>query len=198
MKDKLISDGYRGLNRQLHEGGRFGFRGSRWAPSVRRVAREHEVTDLLDYGCGQGALKKALRPAWWRRGPALQVREYDPAIAGKDALPAPADLVVCTDVLEHIEPELLDNVLDHLQSLSRRLLFAVVSTRPAKKTLEDGRNAHLIVEPDAWWRPKLEQRFRIVDWQSLGDEFAVLLAAQPRPATRPARTAKAEAASADR
>jgi 2-polyprenyl-3-methyl-5-hydroxy-6-metoxy-1,4-benzoquinol methylase len=110
------------------------------------------------------------------------VREYDPAIAGKEASPAPADLVVCTDVLEHVEPELLDHVLDHLQGLARRLLFLVVATRSAKKTLEDGRNAHLIVEPDAWWRDTLERRLSIVHWRSLEGRFSVLLEPLGRPA----------------
>ena len=175
----LITETYRELNQRLHQGGMFGRRGDRWAPSVRKIARAHGLSDLLDYGCGQGALKKALRAARWG-GSALQVREYDPAIAGKDALPAAADLVVCTDVLEHIEPELLGNVLEHLRSVTRCLLFAVVSTRPAKKTLEDGRNAHLIVQPDSWWRPQFARRFGILDWQAYGDEFAVLLAPLPR------------------
>ena len=172
----LISDGYRSLNQRLHQGGQFGFRGDRWAPPVRRIAHEHGLVDVLDYGCGQGALKKALGPSWWRLRRGLDVREYDPAIAGKDAAPAPADLVVCTDVLEHVEPVLLENVLDHVKSLTRQLLFIVVATRPAKKTLEDGRNAHLIVEPDAWWRDRLERRFTIVDWHSLEGRFSALLA----------------------
>jgi 2-polyprenyl-3-methyl-5-hydroxy-6-metoxy-1,4-benzoquinol methylase len=179
---ELISDTYRGLNRRLHQAGDFGFRGDRWAPAVRRIAADHRLRDVLDYGCGQGALKKALDPSWWRLRRGLAVREYDPAISGKDASPAPAELVVCTDVLEHVEPELLDNVLDHLQGLARRLLFLVVATRSAKKTLEDGRNAHLIVEPEAWWRGRLERRLAIVDWRSLEGRFSVLLEPLARPA----------------
>lgn len=182
MNPSLITDTYRELNQRLHEGGRFGRKGDRWAASVRKIARTHGLSDLLDYGCGQGALKKALPTGRWRLFGGLEVREYDPAIAGKDAIPEAADLVVCTDVLEHIEPQLLDNVLTHLHSVTRRLLFAVVSTRPAKKVLEDGRNAHLIVQPDAWWRLEFARRFEIVDWQPHADEFAALLAPLPRPA----------------
>jgi hypothetical protein len=161
----LITDHYRELNRRLHAGGRFGRYGDKWAAQVRDLARHEGITDLLDYGCGQGALRKALA----EHAPELQVREYDTP-------PEPADLVVCTDVIEHIEPELLVNVLDDLQRLSRRRLFAVVSTRLAAKVLEDGRNAHLIVQPESAWRPVFEARFEVVDWQSRGDEFAVVLA----------------------
>jgi hypothetical protein len=67
------------------------------------------------------------------------------------ALPGFADLVVCTDVLEHVEPELLDTVLRHLRSLARKAVFVVIATRPSNKTLSDGRNAHLIVETAEWW-----------------------------------------------
>lgn len=167
----LITEAYRELNRRLHAGGSFGRRGDKWATAVADLAQREGLVDLLDYGCGQGALRLALAASL----PALQVREYDPAIVGKDHPPHPADLVVCTDVIEHIEPELLDNVLDELRRLSRKRLFVVISTRPAKKLLEDGRNAHLIVEPEALWRPRLEQRFQVLDWQSRGDEFAAVL-----------------------
>jgi len=171
----LISDTYRTLNRRLHQGGKFGRHGDDWAADVCRLAEAQGLSDVLDYGCGQGMLAKEVG----RLRPGLPVREYDPAIAGKDALPSPADLVVCTDVLEHIEPELLDNVLDHLQTLSRSFLFAVIATRPAKKVLEDGRNAHLIVQPEGWWRPRLAQRFHIVEWRGLEKDFAVVLRALP-------------------
>ncbi len=84
------------------------------------------------------------------------MREYDPAIEGKDGRPVFADLVVCTDVLEHIEPDRLDNVLTHLRTLARRAVFVVINTQPSNKTLTDGRNAHLIVEPAVWWYERLQ------------------------------------------
>ncbi len=83
------------------------------------------------------------------------VREYDPGIIGKDALPKPADLVIATDVLEHIEPELLGNVLEHIRSLARLGVFLNIATSPAREILPDGRNAHLIIRPPAWWREEL-------------------------------------------
>jgi hypothetical protein len=55
-------------------------------------------------------------------------------------------MVACIDVLEHIEPKLLENVLDDLQRVTREIGFFTVSTVLAEKTLADGRNAHLIVE----------------------------------------------------
>lgn len=162
----LISDNYRALNASLHQGGNYGRHGDKWAGDVTRLIEKYGAQSVLDYGCGQGSLGSSLGPI---------VREYDPAIPGKDVLPLPVDLVVCTDVLEHIEPECLADVLDHLRALSRQACFVVISTRAAKKFLADGRNAHLIVEDDDFWRQHLANRFAIVEWISLDQEFAAVL-----------------------
>jgi hypothetical protein len=73
-------------------------------------------------------------------------------------LPKPSDILVCTDVLEHIEPTLLDNVLDHIERLTREVALLVISCRPANAVLPDGRNAHLIIETPDWWLEKLLAR----------------------------------------
>lgn len=165
----LISDAYRSLNQDLHEQGSYGRKGDKWTQRVNEMIGQYEPRTVLAYGCGQGALGRSLD---------IEIAEYDPAIAGKTGMPAPADLVVCTDVLEHIEPELLDNVLDHLRDLTKQALFAVVCTRPAKKFLADGRNAHLIVEPWEFWESKLSERFKIVETIVHHKEIEVVLEAK--------------------
>ena len=153
----LISDAYRALNTQLHEDKpTFGASGHKWAGHVHLLIRSHQTPHVLDYGCGKQTLRKAIK--------GVKVRGYDPAIEGLDKEPEPADIVVCTDVLEHIEPELLDNVLAHIKSLTRNVAFLVVSTRAAKKKLPDGRNAHLIVENPEWWQDKLKDYFDFWSW----------------------------------
>ena len=62
------------------------------------------------------------------------------------------------DVLEHIEPECLDEVLDHLARITGKILFVAISTIPAKRYLTDGRNTHLIIREGDWWRPQFEAR----------------------------------------
>ena len=68
----------------------------------------------------------------------------------------PAELVICTDVLEHIEPELIDNVLKHIESLTLKTAYLIIDTLPAQKNLPDGRNAHLIIENQDWWTNKIQ------------------------------------------
>jgi hypothetical protein len=150
----LISPDYLELQRKLHAGGRYGVSSGRWVDTVRSLAERENCADILDYGCGQGQLKAALGDC---------VTEYDPAIAGKELEPEPADLVVCTDVLEHIEPDCLDDVLLHLRSKAKKQFLFAISLRPAGKTLGDGRNAHLIVESADWWLDRLAPYFRVLE-----------------------------------
>jgi len=91
----------------------------------------------------------------------VKVQCYDPGVPEYASLPTPAEFVVCIDVLEHIEPPLIDSVLDHLEELTESFLFATVHTKPAGKVLPDGRNAHLIQKPAEWWLPKFMERFTL-------------------------------------
>lgn len=150
-----ISPDYLALQRSFHEGApHYGTSGGFYEDSIRQVIEDFNIKSVLDYGCGKGRLKAALGDI---------VREYDPAIPGKDAPPERADLVVCTDVLEHIEPERLDSVLEHIRQLGAFAYF-VIATRPADKNLPDGRNAHLIVKDADWWKETLSSRFDIQVW----------------------------------
>lgn len=149
MNEDLISAGYKNQITTLHKTKRWGADGAKHTAPVQEFAAELRASSVLDYGCGEGKLAKSL--------PKIKFMEYDPGIPGKDALPKPADLVVCTDVLEHIEPEKISKVLDHLYRLAAKGCYLVIATRPANALLPDGRNAHLIVQPWAWWMDKLLQ-----------------------------------------
>lgn len=153
MRD-LISRPYREMQIELHaRPNGYGGKGDKWAEAVAALVSRFGASSVLDYGCGEGRLKAALKPLC---DVSVRIDEYDPAVPGKDGMPSFADLVVCTDVLEHIEPERLSAVLTHLKQLARKAVFAVIATRPSGKTLTDGRNAHLILEQADWW----EQRVR--------------------------------------
>lgn len=146
----LISEAYREQNKQLHEAGFYGTSGHKMVHQVLELCESRGSMDILDYGCGQRTLEFAL---------GVPIRNYDPCIPGLDRVPQPAEIVVCGDVLEHIEPECLDAVLDDLKRLTKGVGLFHVDTRPAQKMLPDGRNAHLIQQPATWWFPKFWERF---------------------------------------
>ena len=165
---QLISNQYRTLQADLHA--RFNYGHGVDAIECAEIASEIGGT-ILDYGCGQGHLARLLP----------DVEEYDPAIPGKDSEPAKCDVVICADVLEHVEPELLGNVLLHLYACTRKALVLVIATEPSRKIMADGRNAHLIVENSEWWKSKLSGLFtfeRFEDRSDIGS--GLLIVCKPR------------------
>ena len=86
---------------------------------------------------------------------------YDPCIPEYEKVPPACDLVFCGDVLEHIELECLEAVVMHLALLTKKAALLVINTGPAAKTLQDGRNAHLIQEGPRWWLEALGDLWHI-------------------------------------
>ncbi len=163
----MISEKYRQMNVEMHrDKAGYGSYGEKYVSQITALALALGTKDILDYGCGKGTLANNMP---------FKIKQYDPAMAKHSALPKPADLVVCTDVLEHVEPEFIGDVLDHLNTLVIKRGFFVISTRQAHKHLPDGRNAHLIVEDARWWLNALWDRFNIVGFQDLKEEILVIV-----------------------
>jgi hypothetical protein len=182
VKPELISSSYRELNERLHRDNlAYGVGGGKHADTVIKLADSMKTRSVLDYGCGKGYLAKALPfPIW----------EYDPAIPEKAASPRPADLVICTDVLEHIEPDKLFFVLGDLQRVVRQVGYFVIHTGPSSKQLADGRNSHLIQRDERWWTKHLRKFFKIGKTIMAGPLLYVIVAPKlmvaPEPAQKPA------------
>jgi hypothetical protein len=169
----LITDEYRMLNAELHQRvPAYGTGGWKWAPTVALLAWQVEARTILDYGSGKGSLRTALLDFDQR---VFDVREYDPAVPGKEAPPLPADVVCCLDVLEHVEESCIDSVLAHLFSLRKRVVLLDIACRVGGKKLADGRPAHVLVRPAQWWRAKLAAFGPVVRLPSPTDEFAAVM-----------------------
>jgi hypothetical protein len=171
--DHVTTNYYRGILQQMHKVQKWGGNGARHVEEVKRlIERVHgwkggllEKVTVLDYGCGRGTLAEALKPH--------RCQQYDPGIVGKDVLPKPSDIVVCTDVLEHVEPGKVDAVIEHIRRLTGKLAYLVISTRDANAVLPDGRNAHLLVHPPEWWVAKLvDPRWEILSCTQHGEPTA--------------------------
>jgi hypothetical protein len=186
----LITPGYAKQQQHLHDTTEYGTAAIAYAPLVAQIIDKLQISHLLDYGCGS---RTSLARAMFDRGstarPKLehiqpghkfQYQAYDAGVERFSAAPIPAQMVTCIDVLEHVEPDCLDEVLDHLKSLTEAVLFCTVHTGPAAKVLPDGRNAHINQQPMSYWLPKLWDRFELHTVQVTGDhQFHVIAYAKP-------------------
>ena len=75
--------------------------------------------------------------------------------------------------LRRLEPDLIDGVLDDLRRVTARVGVFTVEIVPARESLPDGRNAHLIQRPPSWWLPKLMERFELVAFNRVPRGFWV-------------------------
>lgn len=144
----LISPGYASQLQEMHRTRSWGKYGATHKDDILAFAADLGAVTILDFGSGKGRLRQALGD---------RVTNYDPGIPEDAAVPGPADLVVCTDVLEHVEPDRLDATLAFLARLARRGAYLIIATSPSREILPDGRNAHLVIQPMPWWIEKLKR-----------------------------------------
>ncbi|QDD11400.1 hypothetical protein [Candidatus Methylopumilus planktonicus] len=164
---EVISKNYRELQKELHLNPDYGVASLHYAPIVANLIRALNIKSLSDYGAGKKNLFKGLT----KEGITLDdYYPYDPAFE-EYGEPKVADLVCCIDVLEHIEPELIDNVIEQLSEITTEFGFFTVDTMPAMKILSDGRNAHLIQKPNSWWLAKFIKYFDLLHLESKKGSF---------------------------
>lgn len=150
----LITPEYKELNRILHDKRKdYGSRPrvDRWRDVLKYCGDDKRI---LDYGCGKGAMREHLGD---------MVTNYDPVTFPGD--PDPHPVIACLDVMEHIEPECLDDVLKHIAGLTEQVAYFVICKKEGRKRLADGRPAHLIVKSPGWWVDNLSKYFKSVEFR---------------------------------
>lgn len=159
----MISDSIKKAYEEIHKSTPFGKR-SKIPKELKKFLEKINPKSLCDFGCGKGNLIEIFKESY----PAIQITGYDPAnekfndpIDGKFF-----DLLISTDVLEHVEPEYIDITLNYLADKSR-YIYHKIALSPAKLILPDGRNAHLIQESPDWWRKK----FLDLDYKILEEDY---------------------------
>lgn len=160
--DNLISEEYKKMNQHLHKDhSNYGNQNhflSQHLPSVCNALNKHYgYKSILDYGCGKGLIIDSLNKHLVSH--TYTVNGYDPCVSQFASQPEPADIVICTDVLEHIEPEKIESVLKHIKDLTGKICYLIIDLLPAQKNLPDGRNAHLIIAHPGWWLNQLGRQF---------------------------------------
>jgi len=155
------------------------FRGISLVPfaiDIYDILQFNKCKSVFDYGCGKGIpyhenrfrevdsknkipnFDKPLHK-WWGID---ELFLYDPGVTEHNKLPTKKhDMVICTDVLEHIPEEDLDWVLLEICSLSNSTVFINVSSEPALKTFTTGKykgeNVHVSLFDHEWWVEKIKK-----------------------------------------
>lgn len=138
------------------------YAGTSIRPRVNRIAelvQEFKPSRMLDYGCGKGYQYLSLRVH--ERWGGLLPHCYDIGVRQLSAKPeGKFQGIICTDVMEHIEPEDVRTVLADIFSSADTQCFVMfgISCIPAKdKVLSDGRNVHVCLRPPEWWAKELDR-----------------------------------------
>lgn len=158
----MISKEYQKILKKIHETSPFGKR-AKYPKHLTGFISSINPKSIIDFGCGKGRLVEKLKQEY----PEISIRGYDPGNKNfSDPINDQVDLIMSTDVLEHIEPIYLEETLEFLSTKSR-YVYHLIACCPAKLILPDGRNAHLIIEDRDWWRQKfVDLGYRIIeeDW----------------------------------
>ena len=186
----VISDQQLDLNRSLHANNTvFGSRpdaGGLTARLHKAIIKMHDVgfcNSVIDYGTGKGALVSRLRD---QLPGSISVYGYDPAVETFHTKPKhPIDILTCIDVLEHVELSAVDSVLNDIDTLTGHFCLLMIDLQPSVKTLDNGRNAHIMLAPHDWWLNRISIRFQnlatfVIPHKSGFDQKLVVVASHKR------------------
>ena len=136
-------------------------------PTIKELMNDLELTSLLDFGCGKGNAYYLSFPMdgemyanvyEYLNIPTASVHLYDPcvdAFANKPRQEQTYDVVVCTDVLEHIPEQDVDTVLEEMVYHADKLMVFKIAAHESFAHFKDGTNAHVTVKPASWWNSKI-------------------------------------------
>lgn len=143
----MTKEDYAQLYKKLHDDNKnYGAGATAILPALRHVVGFLKPKSILDYGCGKGGLVRALQ----REYPDIKIRGYDPSVEQFNIFPTGEtfDLVVNTDVLEHVPESYLKDTVAKIASLSKNVFFHLHHAK-AVAVLSNGENAHCTI-----WTPQ--------------------------------------------
>ena len=97
-----------------------------------------------------------------REFPHLKWVGYDPGIPERAEKPnGKFDLVVNTDVMEHVEGEYIDTVLQEMVDYTKQVLFLEIACSPANDRFQSGprkgEDVHISIHTPEWWEEKVRK-----------------------------------------
>lgn len=121
---------------------------------LKKIINDLNISSVLDYGCGKSKLLDLIK-----KNSKIKIFKYDPAIKKYSTLTKnKTDLVICSDVLQHVPLYDLDRVLKEIKSKGIYILFYIKCTNHKTK-LPNGTYANCTVYDKKWWLEKLSTYF---------------------------------------
>ena len=124
--------------------------------SIRQFIVVSNSKTMLDYGCGKAAqyFKENIHNDYFY---SIMPSLYDPAVEQYSVLPeGKFDMVICTDVLEHIEEQDIPSIIQEIYSKANNFVYLGICNSPADSFLPDGRNSHVTQKPLSWWVEQIQ------------------------------------------
>lgn len=151
-------DNYKVLHKQKPD---FGTSSIAFWNDIKQLFAFLNPKTIIDFGCGKGILAEKINTLKGKK-----CLKYDPAIEEYNTLPNfVSDLIICTDVLEHVPESILMQVIYKIETHSK-YAFLNISCRRAGAILPDGSNAHCTIYPPRWWKDILKKQFKFVyEWE---------------------------------
>lgn len=132
---------------------------------------------VIDFGCGTG-----------RAGARIAAKGHDVVLvdfasncrdeeaAGlpfveldlSEPMPLREEFGYCIDVMEHIPPDQVDDVIRNIMASASKVFFQI-STVSDRMGAMIGKSLHLSVHPHKWWREKFAALGFFVSWQEMQD-----------------------------
>lgn len=151
---------FRALYQEYHEACPFEDFGQDTFHGEKAIAAYDDARTALDFGCGNGHAVRAMRAAgheWF--GLEYSQAAFDKYLAepwffvGETTQFADRqfDLLYSTEVLEHVPPDNVEEVIADLARITDRYMFLTISLRPSSQN----NRFHCTLRPRAWW----EERF---------------------------------------
>lgn len=162
--DKDLIEQYKLLHKKKNNYGS-GSDSFKYIDGLFELIKSNNIKHVMDFGCGKGFLVEQIR----KNG--VRCTGYDPAIKEFDSFPSDLediDLVVSTDVFEHLNENCMNEDFDLIKKCNPKFLYFNIATQAAANKLPNGMNCHTIIKNHSWWEDQIKknfENFKIVEKQ---------------------------------